>query len=242
MDPAGSLAGGGRFGRVPRGLRHTAGANGFRLGPRRVRPQARRLRESSRRRRRPARAEGRRQLPDRASLRGRRPPVRAARLRGRLFRDRDRILVRRCLPRPPHRQRRGVRQGIDLGRAPDLAPAELRPGHQSRQRPLDDRARQRPRSLPRRSSHGRVPARGRLARLPPGRDRPHQSGLCGQGWTCGRRRGKTGLHAAHGRSARPVGRLRGHLGGGRRGPGRPAVTRRHHAIEGRAGRPTRGNG
>ena len=64
----------------------------------------------------------------------------------RLFGDRPRLLVRRRLPRPPDRQRRGLRRQRPDGGASDAAAAELCARHQPRQRPLGDRARQRPRS------------------------------------------------------------------------------------------------
>ena len=88
-------------------------------------------------------------------------------------------MVRRGVPWPPHRQRRGLRHGLAVRRPSDDAAAELCPGDQSRQRLFDHRPGQRSRPLsrwagdgrllagrrrPRHEGHGHGPGEGRLCR------------------------------------------------------------------------------
>ena len=77
-----------------------------------------------------------------------------------LRRDRHRLVVWRAIPRPIHRQWRGLRSERADRRARHPADAEHRAGDQSRQRPHLEAAGQRPRALCARPHHRRVAPRG----------------------------------------------------------------------------------
>ena len=91
------------------------------------------------------------------------PPI-LSRRESILFGGRDGLLVRRRVPRPPHRQRRSLRHGLAFGRPSDDAAAELCAGDQSRQRLFGHRPRQRSRPLSRRAGDGRFVAGRRRSR------------------------------------------------------------------------------
>ena len=92
------------------------------LRPRR--PQIWRLVQRPRGRAGRAGAEGRRRLPGRQALYGRRARICPARRRE-LQRRRPGVLVRRRFPRPLHRQRRNLRHEFDFGRASDACRCRL---------------------------------------------------------------------------------------------------------------------
>ena len=98
-------------------------------------------RQSARRSRQPARcrAAGRADSLRRAeqAVPGARSRLRAGDARPAVQRARPGLVVRRQVPRPPHRQRRGLRHVRDDRGAPDLADPELRADPQSGQRPRD---------------------------------------------------------------------------------------------------------
>ena len=70
-----------------------------------------------------------------------------------LRRNRRRLLVRRGLPRQGDGKRRTLRHGRTDGRAPHAADAHGRAGHEPRERPLDQIARQRSRTIRARPHH-----------------------------------------------------------------------------------------
>ena len=93
------------------------------------------------------RAAARRAQPGRQAVPGTRQVVLSQGIQD-LLEGRHRVLVRRRLPRPAHRERRGLqRLGLDGGPSHHAA-AELRPRHQSRQRLLGGRAGERSRTVP----------------------------------------------------------------------------------------------
>ena len=97
-----------------------------------------------------------------------------------------RILVWRCLPWPADRQWRNLRHDASDGGAPDHAAAQLCARHQSQERQLGHRARQRPRSLCARPHHRPLQARRRNARLCAWRRRQGEGRICrpgAAGWT-----------------------------------------------------------
>ena len=153
-----------RSGVGARRLRSSSGSPGVLL------PRARaflsvqiRPRQPEGRRRRPTRATRRRAISGRPPLHGRGPPI-LSRREPLLFGGRHGLLVWRGVPRPPHRQWRGLRHGVAVGRASDDAVAKLCARDQSRERLFGDRARQRSRPLPWRPGDGRVVACRRCPR------------------------------------------------------------------------------